>query len=73
VPVFIASFGTPYIDDSDKKWLASLTAYIGNHDLNFAYWALNPESADTAGIIVGPQWDSENAELIAALGPVLSR
>ena len=44
VPVFLASFGTPYTKDdtSDKQWLAALTAYIAKHDLSFAYWALNP-------------------------------
>jgi endoglucanase len=72
VPVFLVSFGTPY-GDQDKQWLATLTAYIAKHDLNFAYWALNPESADTAGILMGGDWKSENTELIAALGPILSR
>jgi endoglucanase len=73
VPVFLVSFGTPNADQGDKQWLAALTAYIAKHDLNFAYWALNPESADTKGIIVGDAWDSEDSELIAALGPILSR
>ena len=72
VPVFLASFGTLYANASDQQWLAALTAYIGKHDLSFAYWALNPESIDTKGIL-GDDWASENTALIAALDPILSR
>jgi endoglucanase len=70
-PVFLMGFGTRYASDSDKAWLAALVAYVQKYDLDFAYFALNQETADVGGIYTNYPSGSENDALITALKPLL--
>lgn len=42
-PVWVSEFGIGFGNSSeaDKTWFANLTQYLIDHDLDFAYWALN--------------------------------
>jgi hypothetical protein len=51
-PVLIGEFGTRYQTTSDQQWLQTLAQYIGNNQLNWMFWALNPNSGDTGGILL---------------------
>jgi len=50
-PVWIGELGTKYETDSDRVWLATLAETISRTNMSFAYWALNPDSSDTGGIL----------------------
>jgi aryl-phospho-beta-D-glucosidase BglC (GH1 family) len=64
-PILIGEFGTPMHDAKDLEWLSKLVATInGDFDANgvtdaglpsagmsWAYWAWNPNSGDTGGIL----------------------
>jgi endoglucanase len=70
-PVVVAAFGTELMSDKDKQWLAAFTGYLGTHDIGFVYWALNPNSTYTGGVLT-PDWLGPRADLMAALAPILS-
>jgi endoglucanase len=70
-PVLLSAFGTAYTDPSDKTWLDTLEHYIEkNTNVSFAYWALNPESADVKGLFTD-DWSGTNTNLVNALEPIL--
>jgi endoglucanase len=71
-PVFLAGFGTRYQIDSDKAWLAALTRYASDLDIGFAYWALNPNSGDTAGLLKA-DWTTIEIDKLNALAPLLQK
>jgi len=60
-PVLVGEFGTRYESDQDRAWLQALQAYIRQNRLNWAYWSLNPNSGDTAGLLLD-DWMSLHQE-----------
>ena len=53
-PVVLVAFGTssaPGATSSDTMWLATLTRYLGDNDLGYAYWALNPSAEGFTGLL----------------------
>jgi endoglucanase len=70
-PVLVGEFGTKLTTDVDRKWLKSLTDYIKAKDLSFTFWALNPDSGDTGGIL-GDDWTTVNQDKMSFLTPILA-
>lgn len=70
-PVFVGEFGTKLQTESDKQWLGALTSYIGQHELSWTFWTLNPNSDDTGGILQD-DWMTVETEKMTALMPILA-
>ena len=51
-PVLIGEFGTRYQTTSDRQWMQNFTKYIQQNGLSWTYWALNPNSGDTGGLLL---------------------
>lgn len=70
VPVVLGEFGTRDATESDRAWLAKLVSYLMEHRIGAIYWSLNPESADTGGLLTA-DWKSVEQAKLAALAPLL--
>lgn len=84
-PVWVGEFGTKLQTTSDKQWLSSLVKYLGgdfNLDnksdltpgelgISWTYWAWNPNSGDTGGILAD-DWTTVNQDKVNALVPIES-
>ncbi|VUD59079.1 Endoglucanase E1 [Thalassocella blandensis] len=49
-PVWISEFGIGYNESAEhyRRWFINFTEFMVMHDLDFAYWPLNPEKGDGA-------------------------
>ncbi|NJM70883.1 MAG: cellulase family glycosylhydrolase [Scytonema sp. RU_4_4] len=73
-PIFIGEFGGRRVDTNSKEgiWQNEFVKYIKQKNLSFAYWSLNPNSADTGGILLD-DWQSVDIpkqQLLSQLLPV---
>ena len=51
-PVVLGEFGGRSVgSDAEGKWQRALIAYLAQNQIGFISWALNPDSADTGGIL----------------------
>ncbi|MEL6894048.1 MAG: cellulase family glycosylhydrolase, partial [Actinomycetota bacterium] len=50
-PVLLSGFGTVLDGETNEAWLGALLAYVDERDVDFAFWALNPNSDDTGGLL----------------------
>lgn len=75
-PLFIGEFGISNLDNYDGKagtWFKTFIKYMAKHLISWTFWALNPNSGDTGGIlstdwITPVQWKIDNIkELFAPL------
>jgi endoglucanase len=71
-PLLFGEFGTTLADPRDKVWLTELMKYMGSGvtGADFTYWAWNPNSGDTGGIVLD-DWKTVNTEKQAILQPYL--
>ncbi len=51
-PVLVGEWGGKLANAANKKWLESLAAFIVEKDLHQTFWAFNPNSGDTGGIVL---------------------
>lgn len=70
-PVLVGEFGTKLATDVDRQWLDSLTRYLAARGMSFTFWALNPDSGDTGGILAD-DWVSVNQDKMTYLTPILA-
>jgi endoglucanase len=70
-PVLLGEFGSALATDSDKAWMKSIVSYLGANKMSYAYWAFNPNSGITGGL-VKTDWRTPEAEKLAALAPILT-
>lgn len=73
-PIFIGEFGGRQVDSNSQEgiWQNEFVKYIKQKNLSFAYWSLNPNSADTGGILLD-DWQSVDVakqQLLSQLLPV---
>jgi aryl-phospho-beta-D-glucosidase BglC (GH1 family) len=70
-PVWLGEFGTQLADQSDQQWLSSLVKYLGTGvtGISWTYWALNPDSGDTGGILQN-DWSTVNQKKQDYLNPI---
>ena len=51
-PVWVGEFGGRSVgQDVEGTWLRNLVAFLKNQGISYAYWAWNPDSGDTGGIL----------------------
>ena len=70
-PIVIGEFGSRLQTTSDMQWMSALAHYISTNALSFTYWALNPDSGDTGGIL-GDDWTTIDQTKMAILTPILA-
>jgi endoglucanase len=70
-PIWVGKLGTKFQTDVDKQWFQALASYIGQKQLSCAYWAINPNSGDTGGILQD-DWKTVNQDKQAVLQPILA-
>jgi chitinase len=82
-PVYVGEFGTKLSDPKDAPWLEAITSYMSgdlNNDgtsdipatargVSWTYWAWNPNSGDTGGILAD-DWRSVNQAKLDYLKPI---
>jgi endoglucanase len=70
-PVLVGEFGTKLELPSDQQWLQTLSGYLRSNGMSFTFWALNPNSDDTGGLLQD-DWTSLNVEKHNLLAPALA-
>lgn len=70
-PVLLVGFGTRNDADADRQWFRTIADYIGTRELGFTYWALNPDSGDTGGILED-DWATVRDDKMDVLRPLLA-
>src|SRR6266700_361088 len=70
-PLWLGEFGTQLANMVDQQWLTSIISYLGPGvtGINWAYWALNPDSGDTGGILQN-DWVTVNQNKQNYLNPI---
>jgi aryl-phospho-beta-D-glucosidase BglC (GH1 family) len=82
-PVLLGEFGSKLATTSDQQWFAKMVGYLGGdldgngtkdlpagqQGISWTYWAWNPNSSDTGGIL-GDDWNTVNQNKVTALQPV---
>lgn len=70
-PLLLGEFGTLLSDASDQQWLLALVNYLGTGvtGMSWTYWALNPDSSDTGGILQN-DWMTVNQQKQQYLAPL---
>ena len=73
-PVLVGEFGTRLATTSDQQWLAALASYLGAgvDGIHWTYWAWNPNSGDTGGIL-NDDWRTIDQAKQAMLVPLQFR
>jgi endoglucanase len=71
-PLLLGEFGSTLADPKDAVWLRRLVQYMGTgtSGMSFTYWAWNPNSGDTGGI-VQDDWVTVNQNKQTILQPAL--
>jgi endoglucanase len=71
-PVLVGEFGSTLSDPKDATWLKALMEYLGDGPsaASFTYWAWNPNSGDTGGIL-NNDWTTINQAKQSILAPYL--
>jgi endoglucanase len=55
-PVYMGEFGGQSMGgDPEGQWQRTLVSYLSAHNISYTYWAWNPDSGDTGGIL-GYDW-----------------
>ena len=83
-PILLGEWGSKFVDPKDAGWLAAITKYIagdldqngtrdipvGDLGMSWAWWAWNPNSGDTGGILKD-DWTTAHLDKVNALKPVM--
>ncbi|MEK4324664.1 cellulase family glycosylhydrolase [Paenibacillus sp. FSL R7-0312] len=71
-PILAGEFGGRSVDtlSVEGKWQNALVSYIGQNNLYWTYWSLNPNSGDTGGLLLD-DWTSWNAPKQAMLDLIM--
>jgi endoglucanase len=66
-PVLVGEFGARTVgNDTEGKWLRSLVAFMQIYNFSYTYWAWNPDSGDTGGLLQD-DWKTLNQAKMAQL------
>ncbi|MBD2200432.1 cellulase family glycosylhydrolase [Calothrix anomala] len=75
-PILIGEFGGRQVDNISPEgiWQNEFVKYIQKHNLSFAYWSWNPNSADTGGILLDDwqNYDRAKQQLLSQLLPSMA-
>jgi len=70
-PRRLGEFGSFCSTAEDTAWLCALCGYGAEKRLSFAFWCLNPNSADTGGLLLD-DWTTPHAPKLRLLAPLLA-
>src|SRR5216683_1372576 len=66
-PVFMGEFGGGSMgQDAEGVWQRSLVSFLKTNNISYAYWAWNPDSGDTGGILQN-DWKTVNQSKLDVL------
>jgi len=66
-PVFVGEFGGGSMgQDAEGVWQRSLVTFLKTNNISYAYWAWNPDSSDTGGILQN-DWKTVNQSKLDVL------
>lgn len=68
-PVIVGEFGTTLAQKLDDPWLRTLVQYIKKTGASWTFWAWNPNSGDTGGLLQD-DWLTFRTEKDAYLEPI---
>ncbi len=51
VPVLLGEFGTKWATEADRRWFDTVVDFLVARRMSFLFWSLNPNSADTGGLL----------------------
>lgn len=76
-PVWVGEFGSKLQLTSDLQWYPKITSYLadttgapaGGQGISWTWWAWNPDSGDTGGILQD-DWKTVNQNKVAGLIPI---
>lgn len=60
-PVVVGEFGTFLTTTQDKQWLDGLLTYTGANGISWLFWAWNPNSGNTGGVLLD-DWTTVNLQ-----------
>ena len=66
-PVLVGEFGASSVDQIEGTWLRNLMSFLKAHGFSYTYWAWNPDSSDTGGLLLG-DWttlDQQKLDILA--------
>jgi endoglucanase len=66
-PVLVGEFGASSVTQTEGIWLRHIMAFLKAHSFSYTYWAWNPDSADTGGLLL-PDWmtlDQQKLHILA--------
>ena len=66
-PVLVGEFGASSVSKVEGTWLRSLMSFLKAHGFSYTYWAWNPNSADTGGLLL-QDWmtvDQQKLDILA--------
>lgn len=69
-PMLIGEWGGKLKNDNNRKWLECLGSFIADKRLHHTFWAFNPNSADTGGLML-EDWKTVDEEKYAIIEPTL--
>lgn len=69
-PVIIGEWGGKLDGGSNQAWMTALASTIKTHRLNHFFWAVNPNSGDTGGILLD-DWSTVDSAKYAIVAPTL--
>ena len=69
-PVLIGEWGGKLANADNKKWLQLLAQFITQQNLHHTFWAFNPNSGDTGGIMLD-DWNTVDQAKYAIVEPAL--
>ncbi len=65
-PVLVGEFGASSVNDTEGTWLRNLMSFLKAHGFSYAYWAWNPDSTDTGGLLL-PDWVTLDQQKLSIL------
>jgi endoglucanase len=73
-PILVGEFGGREVgtDTVEGRWQRQFLDYLGERAFSWTYWALNPNSGDTGGVLAD-DWTSVNAAKMALLRDLIER
>ena len=72
-PVLVGEFGAKDVSISsiEGRWFRQFADYLSDNSISWTYWAWNPDSGDTGGILKD-DWTSVHADKLAVLRAVMA-
>ncbi len=71
-PVVVGEWGSRLETEGDRAWAQALSQYLGDHEIPWVWWALNPNSGDTGGVLED-DWTTVRPVVATLLEPFLAQ